>query len=293
MPAVAVGKVARLAILTRGGQNSIRTLSVLFIPSREKLPHLLAQNGANVERNMPVRLIQKTRCVRSCSPCLLRFPTRPPSLCEPEVFFLTSVSFEIWAELIFLSIGFCWLRRHSNLRTSVKTLTKDPVHHIAAVATDSADDISWEFSALSLATIVLSLVPLLAWSTFFPLWGPSFADAGDQSARTALSACSIVGVGTFVTSGARARVASSGVDRQRAMDVLVAVGMVLYAGQKCFEVYFLLSNIERLCPHTIGKALIAFLCFEVVSVAIVVVALITVARPMPSCAGDKRNLQNA
>lgn len=221
----------------------------------------------------------------SVETCFAPHPVAP-SLLPPEVFFLTNVAFEIVAELLFVCIGYCWLRRHSNLRTSVKTLTKDPVHHIAAVATDSADDISWEFSALSLATIVLSLAPLLAWLTFFPVWGASFGDAGDSGIRLALSGCSFVGVGAFAASGARAGVASSGLDRQRAMDLLVSVGMVLYAMQKCFEVSVLVSNLDRLCPGAIGKALIAFLCFEVLSVAIVVAALISVARPMPSCVGD-------
>eukprot|EP00752_Nemacystus_decipiens_P011561 g10266.t1 len=179
-----------------------------------------------------------------------------------ELLFLTNVAFEIGAELLFLCIGSCWLRRHSNLRTSVKTLTKDPVHHIAAVATDSADDISWELSALSLATIVLSLAPLLAWLTFLPVWGSPYGGADDRGVRVALSVMSLVGVGGFVVSIGRARVASSGLDKQRAMDVVVAVGMVLYAMQKSFEVFVLLSNVERLCPGVIGRALIAFLCFE-------------------------------
>eukprot|EP00903_Cladosiphon_okamuranus_P015298 g14133.t1 len=211
-----------------------------------------------------------------------------------EVFFLTNVAFEIGAELLFLFIGFCWLRRHSNLRTSVKTLTKDPVHHIAAVATDSGDDIGWEFSALSLATIVLSLAPLFAWLTFLPVWGPWFDDAADRGVRVALSALSLAGVGVFAVSSARARVTSSGLEMQRAMDLLVGVGMVLYAMQKCFGVYLLLSDLNRLCPGVIGKALVAFLCFEVLSVAIVVMALIFVARPMPSCVvGDMGNFQKA
>lgn len=208
------------------------------------------------------------------------------------MFFLTTVVFESGAELLFLSVGYCWLRRHSNLRTSVKTLSKDPVHHIAAVATDSADDISWELSALSHASIVLSLVPLLAWLTFFPVWGSSFSGVNDQDLREALSICSLVGVGAFVFSSARAVVSSLGVDRQSAMDVVVAIGMVLYAMQKCFVVYVLLSNLERLCPNVLGKALIAFLCLEVVSVAIGVVALISVACPLPLCVGDMHPLQN-
>lgn len=228
---------------------------------------------------------------------MCRSPPRPlarlPSIRKPEVFFLTNVVFEIGAELLFLFIGYCWLRRHSNLRTSVKTLTKDPVHHIAAVATDSAGDISWELSALSLATIVLSLAPLLGWLTFFPVWGPSFGDADNRGVRFALSVCSLVGVGAFAASSARAKLASSGLDRQKAMDALVAIGMAMYAMQQCFEVYVLLSNLERLCPGVIGKALIAFLCFEVLSVAIVVAALISVARPMPSCVGGMGNLQKA
>ena len=234
----------------------------------------------------------------TCSTCPVAGPAtlaclkHLPSPLKPAVFFLTNVAFEIGAELLFLCIGFCWLRRHSNLRTSVKTLTKDPVHHIAAVATGSGDDISLEFSALSLATIALSLLPLLAWLTFVPVWEPSFGGA-DQGLRVSLSVCSLVGAASFVASGIRAAVTSSGLDRQRAMDALVAVGMVLYAMQKSFEVCVLVLNLERLCSDAIGKALIAFLCFEVLSVAIVVAALISVARPMPSCIGGAGNLQKA
>lgn len=197
------------------------------------------------------------------------------------MFFSTTVAFEIAAELLFFCVGVCWLRRHSNLRTSVKTLAKDPVHHVAAVATDAAEDTCREFSVLSLAAIAVSLLPLLVWATFLPVWGTSLGGSGGGDVRTALSVCSLVGLVSFAVAGARARLAPSGFERQMAMDLLVATGFVLYATQKIFEVYVLMSSVDRLCPGVLGKALVAFLSVEVVSVFLVVAALCSVVRDQP------------
>ena len=156
------------------------------------------------------------------------------------------------------------------------------MHHIAAVATDSSntEDSSRELSVLSLASIAVSLLPLLAWATFLPVWGPSLGDAGEDT-RMALSICALVGLAAFAIAGVRARIASLGFERQMAMDLLVAIGFVLYATQKVFEVFVLLSNADRLCPDLLGKALVALLSVEAVSVVLVVVALCSVVRDQP------------
>ncbi|CBN80266.1 expressed unknown protein [Ectocarpus siliculosus] len=195
-----------------------------------------------------------------------------------EWYFLASVSFEVAGELLFLFAGICLLSRNSNRRTTARALTKDPVHHVAAVATDS-DYMSWEFAALSLASTVVSLLPLLAWATFLPVWGEPFAeDGGDEGLRVALSAFSLTGVVAMLASGERARRSSPGSKRQRAMDTLVVVGVVSYATQKAFEVCVLASAWERLCTGVLGKALVVLLTVEILSVAFAVVVIFSVVR---------------
>lgn len=195
-----------------------------------------------------------------------------------EWYFLASVSFEVAGELLFLMAGICLLSRTSNRRTTAKALTKDPVHHVAAVATDS-DYMSWEFAALSLASTVVSLLPLLAWATFFPVWGKSVAgDDDDEDLRVALSAFSLTGVVALLASAERARRSSPGSERQRAMDTVVVIGVVSYATQKAFEVCVLVSGWERLCLGVLGRALVVLLTVETLSVAFAVVVIFSVVR---------------
>ncbi|CAN0163821.1 unnamed protein product [Ectocarpus fasciculatus] len=193
-----------------------------------------------------------------------------------EWYFLASVSFEVVGELLFLFAGVCLLSRTSNRRTTAKALTKDPVHHVAAVATDS-DYMSWEFAALSLASTFVSLLPLLAWATFFPVWWDSFA-GDDEGLRVALSAFSLTGVVALLASAEMARRSSPGFERQRTMDTLVVVGVVSYATQKAFEVCVLATGWDRLCTGALCRALVVLLTVEILSVAFAVVVIFSVVR---------------
>lgn len=50
----------------------------------------------------------------------------------------------------------------------------------------------------------------------------------------------------------------------------------MYAFEKVFEVYVLMSDLERLCPGGLGKALLGFLMAEILSLAIIFACIVSI-----------------
>lgn len=181
-----------------------------------------------------------------------------------EVFFLTSGSIEMLGEVLFLMVGLYIFLGEKDCNRA-KALLRDPVHNCARVAfdeaadTDTAKGFEDDYYRGSAFAIVISVLSLPVWATFWPVWGSLFDGDGDGGLRLALSICSLALCCTLLFLACKGK-----------EDPAVYVVFVMYAMEKVFEVYILLSDLERLCPGDLGKALVAFELTEILSVAYIV-----------------------
>lgn len=81
----------------------------------------------------------------------------------------------------------------------VKALIRDPLHNVAKAMFDDAadketvdkDDVLDEYYGGSYIAITVSVLSLLVWATFWPVWGSLFDGDGDDGLRLALSICAL------------------------------------------------------------------------------------------------------
>lgn len=177
-----------------------------------------------------------------------------------EVFFLTSGCIEMLGEVLFLLMGIRILLLHKDCK-GVKALVQDPVHNVAKAFLDEVQGKNAEkqYGVYSAVSICVSVLPLPVWATFWPVWGSLFDGDGDEGLRLALSICSLGLICVFVFFGCK----------QDDMYAATVVVFVMYAMEKVFEEYILLSDLERLIPGDLGKALVGFQMTEILSVVFI------------------------
>lgn len=123
------------------------------------------------------------------------------------------------------------------------------------------------YGYLSYLAIGISVLSLLVWATFWPVWGSSFEGDGDDGLRLALSTSSVVLFGVVILPIC-CRCSSD-----NTIGLALVVVLFMYAMEKIFEVYILLSDLERLCPGDLGKALVGFQSTEILSVIVILVCM--------------------
>lgn len=190
-----------------------------------------------------------------------------------EIFFLASGCIEMLGEVIFLVAGIWECFRQRDCEGS-RALVKDPIHNIASGVLDGNVD---NYNVLSLFAIWVSVLSLPIWASFWPAWGRLFDGDGDEVLRFALSTCSLYLVGIMLIQGYRGY--DSSADRTSLFKTYAtgksgATVFVAYAMEKTFEVYILLSDLDRLCPGDLGKALVGFQLTEILSVALILACVV-------------------
>lgn len=186
-----------------------------------------------------------------------------------EVFFLTSGCIEMLGEVVFLLVGITIFFQDKDCK-GVRALVQDPVHNLAKAIFDEAakneSETNGEYVGWSLIAIFISVLSLPVWATFWPVWGGSFDGDGDDGLRLALSICSLALIYIWILISCK--------EREISLDQGLYVLFIMYAIEKVFEEYILLSDLERLCPGDLGKALVAFQLAEIMSVAFILACFV-------------------
>lgn len=188
-----------------------------------------------------------------------------------EVFFLTAGSLEMLGEVVFLISGLIIASKNSWSVEILKTLIQDPVHILASagggiLSGDGAETVDEDIFLCSDWAFVISLLSALPWAVFFPVWGPSFEEQGRL--RLALSISSLVLLlfpSLIICFGEMISLEI----KKRAMNIISSFCLcALYAMEKVFEVFIILSEADRLMADDLGWWLVGFQVIEIFSVAL-------------------------
>ena len=110
---------------------------------------------------------------------------------------------------------------------------------------------------------------MLPWAVFFPVWGPSFD--GQQGLRLALSVFSLVlllSLCWLIVFRALCDSLFSGHDINIEDIILSFLFCSIYAMEKAFEVYIILSDVDRLITRHLGWRLVGFQVIEIISITV-------------------------
>lgn len=198
-----------------------------------------------------------------------------------KVFFIASGSCEMAGELLFL-FGGCWMLRKASsatLRTDyIKMLARDPIHNMAgySVKTNAREEFEQaKYFNLSWIAVGVSVFSFFCWAIGYPLWCTSFDGDGDQDLRVALSVVSAVSLVCCALAYYTIIIRKAFGSRFLRTHVLLSTFPVLYAIEKVFEVYILLSDLDRLCPGDLGTSLVVLQMLEIASVLVILGRSIT------------------
>lgn len=185
-----------------------------------------------------------------------------------EVFFFTSASFEVAAEAIFLGWLVYKISRDLDVTfiSMFGVITKDPVANLGVSRVTTRTKRAGDEAYVCYPIVLFSIIPLLAWATFLPVWVSSFD--GDEGIRLALSIASIVGTLTLLFSFYLVAMAVANPWSGGEPLFSYGIAMTIHLMIKTFEVSILLSHWERLCSSDLGKSLIVLLAMEVPLVAL-------------------------
>lgn len=187
-----------------------------------------------------------------------------------EVYFLVTGCTEMLGEAAFLLMVMKISFRDRTIKV-LKSLFRDPVHNLAKRAFDltagkEAEEVAGDYVDGSILAVLVSVLSLFVWATFWPVWGvPPFEGDGDGGLRLALSSCSlgICCIWLYFSCSEKTVTGTAS-----------CLVFIMYATVKVFEVLILLSDLGRLCPGGLGKALVAFLLVEITSVAFILVRFV-------------------
>lgn len=187
-----------------------------------------------------------------------------------EVFFLAYASLEVAAEVLFLILASatqcvedkccnCLIDGGEGLFQALRAYTRDPLHN--AVTRDSVYGMD-DFAAAAFSGVLLSLLSVVFWASFYPVWGFSPAD-GAEDLRMALSIASAVCVALVLLMPIFC-IRNDRLDRFVNNTIYFTYGV-----EKVFIVTFLLSDVDRLCSGSLGRTFVALLLLEFCSVFII------------------------
>ncbi|CAM9386703.1 unnamed protein product [Choristocarpus tenellus] len=184
-----------------------------------------------------------------------------------ETYFLTTGSLELAGEVFALALGLLIVKRHGqdlSLPKIAQLAARDPIH-ILAHPKGERGKLAKHILRIGFLGVGVSVISLIPWALFLPVWGPFEGDDTLRLALSTVSASSLL-VCLFASCGM-----GSSVHRDNSLFVSAAV---LYAVQKIFEVYLLISRMDRLAPSDLGKTLIVFQLTELLSVLVVVLRVV-------------------
>ncbi|CAN0089861.1 unnamed protein product [Ascophyllum nodosum] len=193
-----------------------------------------------------------------------------------KVFFLLHSSMEVAAEALFLLMTLttlyaeerccnCMIDGGEDLMEGIKSWTRDALHN--AVSRDAVMGVN-DFSAPAFFALLLSLLSVVLWATFYPVWG--FSSEGEsEDVRLALSIASAACVAIVLLMPLFC-IRNDRLDRYVNNSIYFAFGV-----EKVFVLYFLLADVERLCAGPLGRTFVALLLLEIFSICVILVRVCT------------------